>query len=84
MHVNNLWLEKPYPIDLDMMHRVLSLPMTGEDPTVTIKEKELAHEEFYAWFGTHKGKCEVVIPEINDLTIRFTMKLFIWKIIQKC
>jgi hypothetical protein len=57
------------------MHRVLGLPISGEDLTSAIKAKYAAQDKVYTRFGMRRGKQRVVIPEINNMMARFATQI---------
>jgi hypothetical protein len=56
------------------MHRVLGLPISGEDLTSAIKAKYAAQDKVYTRFGMRREKQRVVIPEINNMMARLQLK----------
>jgi hypothetical protein len=73
------WLDKPYQVDVDTMNLVLGLPIEGEDSSKEIMTKDVVQEEVYTKYGTCRGSGGVVIVEINDHWVGFTMHLLAYK-----
>jgi len=65
------------------MHHISCLPTSDEDPKIILKEKYATKEEVYSRFGAHRGKRGLVIPNINNPIIRFTIMLLACKLIHK-
>jgi hypothetical protein len=66
------------------MHKVSGLPLSGDNTTNSIREKDAAQEEVYTKFGMRRGKRRVVILEINNLTVMFATQLLACKLLRKC
>jgi hypothetical protein len=54
------------------MYWVSGFSTSDDDLDNAIKDKYVAQEEIYIRFGMCRGKCGVIVPEINNPTVRFT------------
>ena len=73
LRVGCLWLDKVYPLDMELMHKVSSLLHLGENVVEVIVAQYLKAEEAYHKYGTHLRIRGVVIflisiPEIYLVT----------------
>ena len=70
-----MWLDKTYPIDVEVMQKISRLPKVGEDSIEPIFVKDALVEEVYEKYGTHHGKKGVVISIIKKIVLKFASPL---------
>jgi hypothetical protein len=74
-------------IDVDLIEKIIGFPTSGVKPEDYLenkaRDKEIA-EEVKAQFGTNRGNRGIVIKDINDPAMRFSMKLMACKLLRKC
>lgn len=71
LHGNFLWLDHPYPVDIDAMHWVLGFPKNGEDPVDVILARDATIKKVYERYGAHHGTKGAIILIINDHSVHF-------------
>jgi hypothetical protein len=87
VHGGFLWMERPVPIDVDLIANITGLPTDGVNPEQYLdekmKEKTIA-EEVKSQFGTDRGNKGMIIKNINDPTTRFMTNMMDCKLLRKC
>jgi hypothetical protein len=57
------------------MSLVIGHPTIGNVPIVAILDKNAKHEEMYTKYGTCRGSIGVVIKEIKNHMVQFSMQM---------
>jgi hypothetical protein len=87
VHGGILWMDRSVHIDVDLIEKITGFPTSGVKPEDYLenkaRDKEIA-EEVKAQFGTNRGNRGIVIKDINDPAMRFSMKLMACKLLRKC
>jgi hypothetical protein len=69
-HGGDVWLDKPVPINVELIMQITGLPTWGMDPVLILddksKEKTLA-EEMKKKYGTDRGTRGIIIKWINNV-----------------
>jgi hypothetical protein len=80
-------MERPIPINVDLIVEVTGLPKDGEKPEKYLedktKEKSIL-DEIKEKYGTKRGKRGIMINEINDLATWFSTIFLSFKLMHKC
>ena len=84
LHGEYLKLDHAYPVDLETMHRVSSLPRSSEYPAEAISVCDIKADKFYHKYGTHKVFCGMMISTIQEPEVRFSTQVLAGKLIRKC
>jgi hypothetical protein len=84
MHGGDIWLDKPIPINVELITQITCLPTGGMDPVVILdnksKEKTLA-EEMKKKYGTDRGTRGIVIKRINNVVRQLGTKILSFKLL---
>jgi hypothetical protein len=86
VHGGILWMDRPVPINVDLIAKITGIPMDGEKPKRYLEDKTKAKSisnEIKAKYGTERGNKGIRISDINDLATRFATRLLGFKIMCK-
>jgi hypothetical protein len=74
MHGGDLWFNKPNLMEFITMSLVIGLPTTREDISIVLIMKDATYKDVYYKYGTRRGNIGLIIPNINENRIWFTMQ----------
>jgi hypothetical protein len=86
VHGGFLWMERPFPIDVELILNIIGFPTDGVKPEKYLDDKtkeRVTREEVKVQFGTNRGNIGMIIKKINDPTIGSTTKLMACKLLRK-
>jgi hypothetical protein len=69
VHGGILWMDRPVPINVDLIATITGLPMDGEKPEQYLEDKtkvKSISDEIKAKYGTERGNRGIRINDIND------------------
>jgi hypothetical protein len=87
VHGGILWMDRPVPINVDLIAKITGIPMDGENPKRYLEDKTKAKSisnEIKAKYGTERGNKGIKISDINDPATRFAARLLGCEIMFKC
>jgi hypothetical protein len=86
-HGGDIWLDKPVPINVELIAQITGLPTRGMDLALILddksKEKTLA-EEMNNKYGTDRGTRGIIIKWINNVMTQLGAKILACKLLRKC
>jgi hypothetical protein len=86
-HGVDVWLDKPVPITIELITKIIGLPIRGMDPMLILddksKEKALA-KEMKNKYGTDRGTRGIIIKRINDVVTQLGENILACKLLRKC
>jgi hypothetical protein len=87
VHGGIIWIDRPIPINVDLIATITGLPTDGEKPKQYLedktKEKSIS-DEIKAKYGAKRGNRGIRISDINDPLTRFATRLLGCKLTRKC
>jgi hypothetical protein len=78
VHRGILWMDRPMPINVNLIATITWLPTNGEKPEQYLEDKTKAKsisDEIKAKYGTERGNRGIRISNINDPATRFATRL---------
>jgi hypothetical protein len=85
-HGGDIWMDKPFPITIDLIVQITRLRIRGMDPTLFLdektKEKALV-EEIKKKNGTARGTRGIIIKQINNAAMKLGMEILSCKLLRK-
>jgi hypothetical protein len=87
VHGGILWMDRPMPINVDLIATITGLPMDGEKPEKYLEEKmkeKSISDEIKEKYGMERGNRGIRISDINDPATRFATRLLGCKLMCKC
>jgi hypothetical protein len=87
VHGGIIWMDRPVPINVDLISEITGLPMDGEKLEQYLEEKmkeKSISDEIKAKYGVERGNMGINISDINDPTMRFVTRLLGCKLMCKC
>jgi hypothetical protein len=73
-----LWMDRPVPINVDLIATITGLPMDGEKPEQYLEDKTKAKaisNEIKVKYGMDRGNRGIMIKDINDPMTRFAKRM---------
>jgi hypothetical protein len=87
VHGGILWMDRPVPINFDLIVDITGIPIDGEKPKKYLEEKareKSISNEIKEKYGTERGNRGIKINNINDLATRFATRIIDCKLMRKC
>jgi hypothetical protein len=87
VHGGILWMDRPVPINVDLIATITGLPTDGEKPEKYLEDKtkeKAISDEIKEKYGTERGNRGIWISDINDPVTRFSTRLLGCKLMHKC
>jgi hypothetical protein len=78
VHGGVLWMDRPMPINVDLIATITGLPMDGEKPEKYLEDKtkeKAISDEIKEKYGTNRGNRGIKISDINDPTMIFSTRM---------
>jgi hypothetical protein len=83
----DIWLDKLISIDVELIAKIIGLPIRGMDPVQFLdeksREKTLA-KEMNKKYGTDRGTRGIIIKRINDVATQLGVKILACNLLRKC
>jgi hypothetical protein len=87
MHGGILWMERPIPINVDLIIEITWLPIDGEKLDKYLDDKtrvKAIFDENKVKYDTERGNKGIGINEINDPANQFAARSLGYKLMHKC
>jgi hypothetical protein len=87
VHEEILWMDRPIPINVDLIASITRLPADGEKMEQYLEDKtkvKSISDEIKAKYGAERGNRGIKINDINDPATRFSTRLLGCKLMRKC
>jgi hypothetical protein len=78
VHGGMLWMDRPVPINVDLITVITRIPTYGEKPNQYLEDKtkeKAIPDEIKEKYGMNKGNRVIRISDINDPATRFSTRL---------
>lgn len=79
-----MWLDPPVSIDDELIHRIIGLPMVGEDPAPLFADKrddKIVAAQVAAQYNMERGNCSLLVSGIKEKETHFGTQLLVGKLL---
>lgn len=85
VHGEYLRLNPPVLVDATLIHRIIRLPMVGEDPAPLFADNttdKVVVAQSTTYYNLSRGKCALLVEGIKDKAVKFETQLLAGKLLR--